>query len=218
MGISNQMRFRPSCDSLIFDLDGTLWDASPTSAVAWSKVASDLGVPISLDEAAIKSISGLPFQQCVDVLFGEHARTIPDLATRLDEFEQREILAQGGRFYPGMIEGLHRLGREYRLFLVSNCQDWYLNAFFDHSGLRDCFQDSICFGQTNLPKSENIKAIVSRNQLKQAIYVGDTEWDQEASFAAGVNFIFARYGFGSLRVKSPAVDSFDELVSLMTSS
>jgi len=71
--------FRPPCDSIIFDLDGTLWDASPTSAIAWSKTANDLGIDISIDEAAIKKVSGLPFDKCVDLLFGSHAEKVPNL-------------------------------------------------------------------------------------------------------------------------------------------
>lgn len=208
--------YRPPCDSIIFDLDGTLWDASPTSAIAWSKTANDLGIDISINEDAIKKVSGLPFDKCVDVLFGSHAEKVPNLRTLLDESEKNEILQRGGRFYEGMSEGIRQLSREYKLFLVSNCQEWYLKAFFEHSGLRNAFQDSLCFGQTNRPKAENIKEIVNRNSLKRPIYVGDTHWDQEAAFTAGAKFIFARFGFGSIQVSSPLVENFNELVSLMT--
>ena len=51
-------------DPIIFDLDGTLWDASPASAIAWSKVANQFGINVSIDEAAIKKVSGLPFHVC----------------------------------------------------------------------------------------------------------------------------------------------------------
>jgi phosphoglycolate phosphatase len=192
--------YRPPCDSIIFDLDGTLWDASPTSAIAWFKTANDLGIDISIDEAAIKKVSGLPFDKCVDILFDSHAEKVPNLRTLLDESEKNEILQRGGRFYEGMSEGIRQLSREYKLFLVSNCQEWYLNAFFEHSGLRDAFQDTLCFGQTSRPKAENIKEIANRNSLKRPIYIGDTHWDQEAAFTAGAKFIFARFGFGSIQV------------------
>lgn len=208
--------FRPPCDSIIFDLDGTLWDASPTSAIAWSQAANDLGINISIDEAAIKKVSGLPFDNCIEVLFGSHAEKVPNLKTLLDESEKNEILKRGGQFYEGMSEGIRQLSREYKLFLVSNCQEWYLHAFFEHSGLQDVFQDSLCFGQTGNPKSENIKQIIDRNSLKRPIYVGDTHWDQEAAFLGGSKFIFAKYGFGSIQVSCPSVENFNELVCLMT--
>jgi phosphoglycolate phosphatase len=208
--------FRPSCDSIIFDLDGTLWDASAASAMAWSKVASELELKVSVDEAAIKNVSGLPFDKCVDALFGDCAQKIPNLRSLLDKAEQDEILNRGGRFYEGMVEGLRKLRKEYKLFLVSNCQEWYLNAFFEHSGLQDLFQDSLCYGQTNRSKAENIKEIVRRNNLKKRLYVGDTHWDQEAAFYSGSKFIFAKFGFGSVQVSCPAVSSISELVDLMT--
>lgn len=208
--------FRPPCDSIIFDLDGTLWDASSTSAMAWSKTGANLGINVAIDKSSIQKVSGLPFDKCIDVLFGSHAQKIPDLKLQLDKAEQYEVLHRGGRFYDGMLNGLRELSGEYKLFLVSNCQDWYLNAFFEHSGLRDVFQDSICFGQTNRPKSENIKEIVKRNGLKKAVYVGDTHWDQEAAFYARVKFIFVRFGFGTVQVSCPSVGSIAELVCLMT--
>jgi phosphoglycolate phosphatase len=199
-------------DSLIFDLDGTLWDASPTSALAWSAVAKDLNIAVSIDEKAIKKISGLPFEECVRVLFGEHVKAVSNLSSLLDKAEQNEILSRGGRFYPGMTEGLRRLSQNYELFLVSNCQEWYLDAFFKHSQIKDLFRDSLCFGQTERPKGENIKEIVRRNQLTKPVYIGDTHWDQEASIFAGVEFIFARYGFGSVDAPSDSVDSIPQLV------
>ncbi|MBK9324407.1 MAG: HAD family hydrolase [Bdellovibrionaceae bacterium] len=109
--------FRPPADSIIFDLDGTLWDASPTSAIAWSKVAANLGIDVSIDESSIKKVSGLPFDKCVDVLFGSHAQKIPDLKSLLDESERDEVLHRGGRFYDGMLDGLRELSKGISSFL-----------------------------------------------------------------------------------------------------
>ena len=37
---------------------------------------------------------------------------------------------------------------------------------------------------------------MTRNNIKKAIYVGDTVKDQEAANEAGIEFIYAKYGFG----------------------
>ena len=100
--------FRPPCDSIIFALDGTLWDASPTSAIAWVKTANELGIKVSIDEGAIKGVSGLPFDKCVDVLFGSHAQTVPNLRALLDESEKKEILALGGQFTSETLTGIKK--------------------------------------------------------------------------------------------------------------
>jgi phosphoglycolate phosphatase len=209
--------YRPPCDSIIFDLDGTLWDASASSAKAWSAVAKAHNLDTSIDEAKIRSVSGLPFDQCVDILFKNHSLDIPHLRKLLDDAERLELQRSGGRIYPGVIDGLKRLQDEYKLLLVSNCQDWYLVSFFEHSGLKGVFRDSICFGQTGRSKKDNIREIIERNGVKKPVYIGDTHWDQEAAFYSGVKFIFARFGFGAVNVSCPSIDSFSDLVALMTS-
>lgn len=207
--------FRTDCDAIIFDLDGTLWDASETSARAWIKVTNELNIDISVNAQLIREISGLPFRECVVRVFGDHLNSYPDLVERLDETEQEHFVLYGGTLYPKAEETLQALGKKYKLFLVSNCEEWYLNTFFGHSQLRKCFTDALCFGQTEKPKKDNIKEIIDRHNLKNPIYVGDTEWDQSAAFAAGAKFIFAEYGFGKIKMNSPKINSLNELCDIM---
>lgn len=219
---SNEMAFRLKSnhkhDSIIFDLDGTLWDASPTTAAAWSAVAANLGLELVIDEQSIKSVSGLPFDKCIEARFGDYAKKIPHLYSTLDQAEKEAIIRHGGRLYPGVTDGLKILSKEYKLLLVSNCQDWYLEAFLNHSGLRHYFQDTLCFGQTGQSKQENIQEIVKRNDLMNSIYVGDTHWDYEAAIAAGVAFEFVTYGFGSVNLDSTRrSDSFSSLTTKLSS-
>lgn len=208
-----------ACDSLIFDLDGTLWDASGATAKGWNRVAENLYLPISATADSIRSVSGLPFDECVETLFPGLTQKHTDLKEQLDLAEKEEIFKSGGELYPGVVDLIPKLKEKYRLFIASNCQDWYLNAFLEHSKLKSYFEDSICFGQTNRSKTENIQELVRRNKLKEPIYVGDTQWDQHAAFFAGVKFIFTRYGFGTINnQRCPSVGSFPELSEFMLAS
>lgn len=103
---------------------------------------------------------------------------------------RREIDARGGQIYAHVVDGIPRLRQDYKIFLVSNCQKWYLDAFFKHSQLRDLFDDVLCLGESGRTKKDNISEMVRRNALKNAVYIGDTHWDQEAAFYSGVKFIF----------------------------
>ncbi len=49
---------------------------------------------------------------------------------------------------------------------------------------------------------------MERNSLDRAVYVGDTQGDLDASDSAGVPFIHAAYGFGTVNKEVPAVNSF----------
>lgn len=210
------MIYQSTCDSIIFDLDGTLWNASGSTAVGWSRVAKSLNFSTSITPDSIRSVSGLPFDECVESLFPGLSETNSDLKAHLDLAEKEEVLKSGGELYPGVAILIPKLKEKYRLFIVSNCQEWYLKSFLEHSKLQDYFEDVLCFGQTNLSKSKNIQELVRRNQLQKPIYVGDTQWDQHAAFFAGVKFIFACYGFGKINTKRcPSVNSFFELSDFM---
>lgn len=59
-------------DSLIFDLDGTLWDAAETSAKGWNVALESQGFgdkAVSADD--VRRVSGMPFDACVRTLFPE---------------------------------------------------------------------------------------------------------------------------------------------------
>ena len=58
-------------------------------------------------------------------------------------------------------------------------------------------------------KAENIMALVKKHHLHAPVYVGDTKGDFEACQKAGVDFIFASYGYGTVEnpdyiIKKPA--------------
>ena len=82
--------------------------------------------------------------------------------------------------------------------IVSNSQAGYIEAFLKNTGLGEYFVDHVCFGDTEIPKGENIRLIMERNGLHSPVYVGDTKLDQEACQQAGIPFIHAAYGFGQV--------------------
>lgn len=56
--------------------------------------------------------------------------------------------------------------------------------------------------------------IVERNNLQNPVYVGDTIWDKESSEKAGVDFIFAAYGFGKIANPKVQIQRFEDLLTL----
>lgn len=104
-----------------------------------------------------------------------------------------------------------QLGRDYDLYIVSNCQTGYIEAFLDFFGFRHYIKDMECYGNTGKNKGYNIRLVVERNQIKDPVYVGDIEGDYEASKEAGVKFIHAAYGFGTIRDEVPEIHALKEL-------
>jgi len=201
-------------DAIIFDLDGTLWDASNATAAGWNAALISQGLPeLQITADQVRGISGLPFDECIVRLFG-HAGQVDfeDLIAVIDAEEKQVVEAVGGTLFAGIKTGIEALAEEYPLFLVSNCQSWYLESFWSHSGIKKFFQGEDCFGHSGKPKAEMIKEISDQYSLKQPIYIGDTYWDQQASHVAGVSYAQVNYGFGQAINPKLSFVNFTQLV------
>ncbi len=204
-------------DGVIFDLDGTLWDSSDGVCVSWLKTLADVpDLPRALTMEDAKACMGMTAEQIMERLFPGLAparqRALFDACMRA---ECAYLAEHGGRLYPGVPETLEALGRALPLFVVSNCEPGYLEAFFRAHDAGKYFTDYEYIGRTGLPKSENIRLVAERNGLTRPVYVGDTVWDREAARAANVPFVFCAYGFGNVE-NVPTVRSFPELLPLLT--
>jgi phosphoglycolate phosphatase len=81
----------------------------------------------------------------------------------------------------------------------------------DWAGINEHIIDEIAYGTNQMPKHHNIKLLIERHQLKNPVYVGDTEGDGEQSRLAGIPFVFVSYGFGRTDDHDMRFDSFTEL-------
>ena len=141
---------------------------------------------------------------------------------RLDRFHM--CTAQEDRFlkedpcqgdFPGVRETLRALKQHYRLFVVSNCDCGYPELMMEKLGLQDVFEGHMCHGDTGLPKGDTILALMERHVIEDAVYIGDTQGDLEASRRAGIPFIFCAYGFGSPESWDGKIDDFRQLPELL---
>jgi phosphoglycolate phosphatase len=205
-------------DSVIFDLDGTLWDTCDSIAAGWNRVlrARAIDFPeVTADE--IRRVTGRPHEECVRTLLASIPE--PELTELVDvtmHEDNRAIEQDGGVLYPGVRDGLHALAQRYRLFIVSNCASGYIEAFLRWSKLGELFEDHECWGDTRETKASNAQRIVRRNALRSPLFVGDTAGDRDAAGAAGIPFVQATYGFGPPLAGARQVASFESLVELLS--
>lgn len=185
-------------DTIIFDLDGTLWDSTVPVTEAWNQAVHELGLDdLKLTVEQVCGTMGLSFEEIFAKLFPTVTKEEQVKIGKQCELREGELLAKkGGTLYPGVIEGLGFLKSKYRLMVVSNCQKGYIENFIKHAGLEGVFEDIECYGNTQKPKSWNIQNIVERNDVKLPVYIGDTVKDESSAKEAGVPFIFASWGFG----------------------
>ena len=199
---------------IIFDVDGTLWDSEKPVAESWTLMLErrypELARIITPDDM---------YRNMGKTMDAIGADLFPGLAPdKRDEvmdacmrYENEYLADHPGVTYPNMKETLAALSREYGLYIVSNCQEGYIEALMAACGIASYISDTECFGATGRPKGDNIRLVMERNGLEKCLYVGDTAMDQEAAGKAGIPFVFASYGFGQASGADAVIGSLAEL-------
>lgn len=199
---------------IIFDMDGTLWDSAAQVAESWNVVLEKEypEVLVRITKEDMYRVMGKTMDVIADILFpAEEKEKRGKILADCGKYEIQYLKEHGGMLYPKVEETFKKLKEEYDLYIVSNCQKGYIEAFLDYYHLESYIKDTECYGNTNLKKGDNIKLLAERNQLEEAVYVGDIEGDYLASKEAGIKFIHAAYGFGTIADKVPEIAAFSEL-------
>lgn len=204
-------------DGIIFDIDGTLWDSTETVAEAWNKAIRDgSDLDMTVNGEILKSLFGKTMEQIYCALFpqlndAERSR-IGDLCF---QYENELLEEKPGILYAGVAETLQTLSQKTDLYIVSNCQCGYIEVLLKTCHLEKYFKDTLSYGQTLTPKGQTIRTLMERNNLKDAVYVGDTQGDADACKEAGIPFVFAAYGFGDVPDAKMKINSLFELLDLI---
>lgn len=203
-------------DSIIFDVDGTLWDSTDIVAEAWNEVIrknSDRKPDITGD--TLKSLFGRTLPDIAKVIFCDYPEDMQLHLIELCCAREHEVVRQtGAPLYSDLAETLKVLSAKYPLFIVSNCQGGYIEIFLEYTGFGKYFKGHLCPGDTGNAKAANIKEIISRYQLKSPVYIGDTDGDHRASKEAGIPFVYASYGFGQVTQPDYTISGLLELTEL----
>ncbi|WP_040191988.1 HAD family hydrolase [Clostridium culturomicium] len=203
-------------DGIIFDLDGTLWDSTEIILKVWNDAANDFKeITTTVTVEDIQSAMGLLLLDIGKKFYPYlEEEEIKEIVKHCSKIENEYLSIHGAKLYDNLEETLKKLSKNHKLFIVSNCQDGYIEAFYKAHNLEKYFVDFENPGRTGMPKWENIKLIVERNNLKNPVYVGDTAGDRKAAKLAGVPFVFAKYGFGDVEDYDFVVDKLEDVAGL----
>ena len=204
-------------ESLIFDIDGTIWDSRALVAKGYNIQLNREGLGhLCTNAAVLKTLFGKTMTDIADALFD----TIP-VPERYDLMERcmatQNVYLQEDPCnieYPGVKETLEKLAKKYRLFIVSNSNCGYPELCMDKLGVTHLFSGHMCFGDTGAHKGVTIQRLMEKHNITSACYIGDTQGDMEATEMAGLPFIWATYGFGTAERYCKKIDKFEDLLTL----
>ena len=204
-------------ESLIFDIDGTLWDSRALVAEGYNIQLRAEGLGhLCVTAEDLKPLFGKVMTEIADVILA----SIPEaeryeLMDRCMETENQYLHDNPCEIgFPGIRETVEALAKKYRLFIVSNSQCGYPELCIDKLGLTEFITGHLCFGDTGAEKGVTIRRLMEKYDIQSAAYVGDTQGDYEATVQAGIPFIFAAYGFGNPEWWDAKIEKFEDLLSL----
>ena len=216
--------------ALVFDLDGTLVDTKYDMLEAGNLVFESQGWSTRL-----KGFSGLQIaiqggRAILRYGLQEEGITFNDKSLKdyyqLYLNEYNKVLDKASCSYDGVFDTLSKLKlMGVRLGLCTNKPEKHARELLKRLGLIDFFRDSFIGSDTvGVAKPDPkplLEAIYRLNKEPQDIFfVGDTNTDAEAAKNAKVEFIFCRYGHGSIyklaKGESAAfkIETFTDLISV----
>ena len=205
-------------ESIIFDIDGTLWDSRALVAEGYNLQLCDEGLEqYCVNAEQLKSLFGKTMSEIADAMLADIE--VPERYALMERCMEREDVylrenASEAIAYEGVKETLTELAKKYRLFIVSNSQQGYPEITMKKIGVEHLFTGHLCFGDTQTEKGETMKTLMEKYDIKDTVYIGDTQGDYEATVVAGVPFIWASYGFGVPDGYVQKIDSFGELTEI----
>ena len=204
-------------ESLIFDIDGTLWDSRALVAEGYNIQLKKEGLShLCVTAEDLKPLFGKVMTEIADAILA----SIPegkryDLMERCMATENQYLFDNPCDIgYPGIRETMAALTEKYRLFIVSNSQCGYPELCIDKLGIGPYITGHLCFGDTGTSKGKTLRTLMAKYGIENAAYIGDTQGDYEATVEAGIPFIWCAYGFGTPEGYVAKIDRFEELTAL----
>lgn len=207
-------------DAVVFDLDGTLFDAEEGIVSSVRKAMEEMGLAIP-QGAELRQVVGPPLRYSFHDLLNVPSERLDEAADRYAHIFRSEGMYRYS-VYPG-IRTMLRVLKENGIYvaLASSKPRDLCEHILRHYGLRHFFDRVI--GETDshakLGKPEMIRRALPEH-YERAAMVGDRLYDMEGAKAAGVDGVGAVYGCGSVEELQNAgatllVSDADELRELL---
>lgn len=185
---------------VIFDIDGTLFQALKVSLPAYQILFKEMGRPDPTPED-IAHILGEPISEVVKIFGIEGGKEAEEaFSRRVDELEFA-CIEKYGELFPGVYSMLEKLkAKGYGIALCSLGVQMYVEGVMEKTGI-SAFVDTYRFDNGVDGKDIMIKSILDELNPKEAIMVGDRVHDVEAAKANGLQTLGCPYGYASHEVR-----------------
>lgn len=213
-------------DSIIFDLDGTLFQTDKLVIPAFRNTFRNLqedGYKLENlpNEQEIIAVIGLTLDDIWNKLLKEFPKDVHTKASKyLLKYELEGIRDGYGSLYPGVVDTLIDLKNSgFNLFIASNGLKDYIYEVTKVFKIDHLFTALYCAKDFNtVSKSDLVKKIIIFNEIKNGIMVGDRLSDVEAGKNNNLYVIGCNFGFSNqneLANSNIIIDEFKQIINIL---
>ncbi len=205
-------------DTVFFDIDGTLVDASRDIANAMNHALRVLGFP-ELSRETILSHVGAGVKDLIRKSIGTDDEALVDKGTKLYTDHYIAHAADETTLYPHAVDILEYL-KSKRKFILTNRYASFADVALRGLGVRDYFEEIIGGDDENClkPSACVVDRAVKRFGIdkSKSLIVGDMDVDVMTGKNAGVAVCWVTYGLGKVEDVSPLKPEYiiDDLIEL----
>jgi HAD superfamily hydrolase (TIGR01509 family) len=204
---------------VLLDIDGTLVDSNDAHARAWVETLAEFDRPANLErvreligkggDKLLPELTGIP----IESILGETIK-----ARRKARF-QRDYLPSL-RPFPGARELLERMRADgLRLVVATSADEEEMRGLVKVAEAEDLLdeQTSSSDAKNSKPDPDIVRAALGRAEARpeEALMLGDTPYDVEASTRAGVRVIAVRSGGWNDQNLTGAIAIYDDVADLL---
>ena len=205
--------------AVLLDIDGTLIDSNDAHARAWVDVGREFGHDI--DFAHVRRLIGMGGDKVLPEVTGVEEET--DEGQRIKERRGeifREQYLPTLKAFPQARELLQRLRDDgYTLVVATSASKDDMDALLEQAGIQDLIEEkaSSSDAEESKPDPDIVQAALKSADAKpaEALMLGDTPYDVQASGRAGVRCVALRCGGWGDADLGEAVAVYDDPADLL---
>ena len=202
----------PNSHHIVFDLDGTLIDSSPSILAAFK--GAFLKANLQPMKPLTPEIIGPPLKETLKNLLGENdAEKIDELAEFFKESYDSEGYKQT-QVFAGVEHLLAELSKTKPLYIATNKRIKPTLLIIEHLGWQQYFRGVYALDMLEAAaknKAELIAYVLKTQSIKtdEAIYNGDCVEDKKAALANNLDFCYAKWGYDAEADADKSVQGFE---------
>lgn len=197
---------------ICFDLDGVLIDSIDLMKYCWENTAKKFNINCKFEE--FSALIGLPLTSITSIL------EIPDSAKFIENYKNLSYQNLDKiKIDKDTVNNLKKISSNYRISIYTSKTHERVEKIIDKF-FKSLQFDSILTSDDVLhskPDPEGLLKICKlvNSTIGESIYVGDTNFDFEASKNAKMDFVYASWGYGIVENFNHKIDHIRELTKII---